>query len=620
MTPLHEQARALALAGIKVFPCLENAKFPATPHGFQDATTSVDQIDAWWGQNPNYNVALCPEDAGWCVIDLDPGGEPHWIKLLAENGEHAPTYEVETPRGGRHLYFEGSLPGTTSKLGDHVDTRGVGSYVLVPPSRVNGKPYRVLYDRNLVAIPSWVSARLATRNERLRTAAAELDTPVALNRARVLLRDYISRGHVAVSGCGGNNLTYQVAAEVAGLGVSGDQTLRLLLDEGWNDACQPPWDADELSVIVGNAGRYAQNDAGVWAVPPAEDAFGQTEAFRQAMKEQEPRPSRYRMMSASDFDNEPEPTWIIPGLLPADSSVLWVGPSQSFKSFLLLDAFLGVATGTATFGATPEKGLCIYGAIEDLRNIGKSRRRAWQTSRGMGPADLDGFRACLVPFLQMPGDVEDWHKEIEKWLGGRRLALMGIDTAGKVLGGLNENAAENVRLFWKLCDDVRERYGCTVVAVHHSGKDEARGARGSSAWLADFDSVIETRRPSPDQLAVEVTVRKHKNAADAGRWTFRGSEIAGSLVFSPTTASEHRANLDEGDAFAAAKISRVLAAGDARSLQKGLQTAELLRLLGGRFDDERGIKTLETLAKTKLQPYCVAVDGTLWWFLPAQGE
>ena len=49
-------------------------------------------------------IALCPEDAGWCVIDIDPGGEASWIEAITKEGGHEPTYEVGTPRGGRHLW------------------------------------------------------------------------------------------------------------------------------------------------------------------------------------------------------------------------------------------------------------------------------------------------------------------------------------------------------------------------------------------------------------------------------------------------------------------------------------------------------------------------------------
>ena len=160
MTPLHAQARALASCGVPVFPCVPDTKRPLVDGAYQVASTNLSQVDAWWAEYPDANVAIYPDGAGWCVVDLDPGGEAAWVALLAEHGDHTPTYMVSTPREGTHLYFAGSLPSTVGRvrsgLAPHVDTRGVGGYVLVPPSVVGGKPYRVLHDRDIVQCPGWM--------------------------------------------------------------------------------------------------------------------------------------------------------------------------------------------------------------------------------------------------------------------------------------------------------------------------------------------------------------------------------------------------------------------------------------------------------------------------------
>src|SRR5579859_1218511 len=102
MTPRHEKARWYALQEIPVFPCRVNGKKPATAHGFKDATTDLRQIDAWWSE-ADYNLALEPERAGWCVVDLDvkDNGPANWVALP---GDKPPTYTVATSSGGKHLY------------------------------------------------------------------------------------------------------------------------------------------------------------------------------------------------------------------------------------------------------------------------------------------------------------------------------------------------------------------------------------------------------------------------------------------------------------------------------------------------------------------------------------
>ncbi len=58
-------------------------------------------------------------------------------------------------------------------------------------------------------------------------------------------------------------------------------------------------------------------------------------------------------------------------------------------------------------------------------------------------------------------------------------------------------------------DTIRETFGCGVLAVHHSGKDSTRKARGSSAWLGAVDASIKIERLGE---TVSMTVEKQKDA------------------------------------------------------------------------------------------------------------
>ena len=146
MTPRHEMALAYARLGIPIFPCVVNGKPPATKNGFKDATIDEDIINRWWAA-ADYNLALEPEKAGWCVVDIDPRhrGDESWERVTTELHDMVTTRTVITPSGGRHLYFHGSLPSTVGKLGPGLDTRGRGGYVLVPPSVIDGREYRDLH-------------------------------------------------------------------------------------------------------------------------------------------------------------------------------------------------------------------------------------------------------------------------------------------------------------------------------------------------------------------------------------------------------------------------------------------------------------------------------------------
>jgi hypothetical protein len=152
-------ALAHAERGRPVFPCGSDKK-PRTPHGFLDATTDTAIVRARWLRYPGALIGLPTGAAsGLIVIDLDIGaaydGITDWPDLCA--GRDVPdTCTIQTPRGGRHVYFEApvgrKIPSTVKKIARGIDVRGDGGYVIVPPS-----PGYVVVERAAPApLPAWL--------------------------------------------------------------------------------------------------------------------------------------------------------------------------------------------------------------------------------------------------------------------------------------------------------------------------------------------------------------------------------------------------------------------------------------------------------------------------------
>lgn len=628
----HSSALAYAEAGIPVFPCVPNGKTPATPNGFLDATTDIEKINAWWSER-DYNLALSPQDAGWAVVDLDIGegkdGEATWSAL-----EGAPeTFEVRTPRGGRHIYFSGTLPGTQGHLrgglGAGVDTRGRGSYVLVPPSIVDGKAYEVLHDHDIAPLPTWLARWRDTRvsgEANTSVAAVEhLDEGAVRDRARRLLTDLVVRGDAAIEGRGGDTRTFKLACELLDLGCTPEMAL-LLLEEIWNPHCQPPWSADELRVKIENAQSYKQNADGVWGIAPAADTFKGT-ALDSALAESKQRAQVARTRFHAEDEDEQEqgadPSWLINELVPENATVLLVGPSGSYKSFIALDLALSISTRTDTFGSTPSQtGPTFYAAAEGRAGIKKARRRAWKAARAVDA--VPDFYVMPAPMLALPEEVQQFGDEIRRRCDGRTPRLIVLDTVAKVMAGLNENDAADAGRFIRLCDSLVEAFpGASVVALHHTGKDEGRGARGSSAFLAGFDTVLELRAHKQTK-AVEVWVRKHKDAEERSEpFTFEGKAIGNSLVFQPTTREEHAALTGKDESLDHKSVHFTLttlkASGRDNAVTTHVLAGEMCRLISDVSEREAAVKktvqTLKGLAKTKLQAFCQRQGADLLWFL-----
>ena len=141
------QALDYAGRGWPVFPCQPGKKIPATPHGYLDATTDQGQVYAWFGRDPQLNLAVATGAPGIDVLDIDQHGEagdgfPALAQLESAGLLDRVTGTVRTPSGGLHLYFTGSHQRTGHLPACHVDFLSQGGYVLAPPSQIGGIPYQ----------------------------------------------------------------------------------------------------------------------------------------------------------------------------------------------------------------------------------------------------------------------------------------------------------------------------------------------------------------------------------------------------------------------------------------------------------------------------------------------
>lgn len=142
-----ELARITGL-GYSVFPIVRKAKKPLTTNGLTDATTDMDVVDRWIKIHGdcNWAVAIPPEAIVVDVDTLDGGDANLWPRdqEMAASLMDCGAITI-TPKKGRHHWFGQNVPGvwrnTAGKLAPKVDTRGVGGYVLIPPSGTRSGDY-----------------------------------------------------------------------------------------------------------------------------------------------------------------------------------------------------------------------------------------------------------------------------------------------------------------------------------------------------------------------------------------------------------------------------------------------------------------------------------------------
>jgi Bifunctional DNA primase/polymerase, N-terminal/Primase C terminal 1 (PriCT-1) len=155
---LLKAALAWARNGKPVFPCRPGGKDPLTKRGHIDATTDPRKIHMWWRRWPNANIAVPTGGrSGVLVVDVD---HPASLDALeAKHDKFSETRTHSTGSGGMHLIFaypEGSdIRNSAGKLGEGLDVRGEGGYIIVPPSRTTG-PYEILDALPLADTPPWL--------------------------------------------------------------------------------------------------------------------------------------------------------------------------------------------------------------------------------------------------------------------------------------------------------------------------------------------------------------------------------------------------------------------------------------------------------------------------------
>lgn len=155
---LRKAALEYARMGQPVFPVKalagEKSKAPlGVKNGLLDATTDEDLIKRWYKKHGTSAGIGIPTGVLWDVLDVDiketADGRAHLVYLNRLGLLNGCKFVVKTPSGGWHLYFKAS-PGMTNKARGAttgLDMRGLGGYVVAPPSYIVTDKYAGAYEK-----------------------------------------------------------------------------------------------------------------------------------------------------------------------------------------------------------------------------------------------------------------------------------------------------------------------------------------------------------------------------------------------------------------------------------------------------------------------------------------
>ena len=515
---------------------------PALQDGWKSASSDPAQIAVWEREFSECNWAVATGLSGLFVIDVDPEGLETWERMQHDNSDLRkavePAFTVRTPRGGLHIYWRGRGPSTASRIAAGIDTRGgietdtgdikSGGYILLPGSRTSAGVYSEI-GGSLEPLPPVVSGIVPTRKQG-ETHGLERDPdkdqPRNVQWAVALLEGYAKEGRVSVQGKGGDNTAFQVAASVLDKAISPALAYDLM-EEHWNPHCQPPWDDWELERIIRNAGAYGEDTSkgskGFQSNAEAFEKFvGRDESVRKHGG------CKDNLQPWHEYADSVEDTkWLIPRLLPAEGVAIVYGPKGTYKSFFTLDLALCLAYGVSgQWGAPPVKHNVLLFSGEGPKGTGKKRIPAWLEWQNISDRENHGLilNRRVIPYR----DSEAW-EGVKNTLAERDYVpdLIIIDTLSRLLVGLDENHSKDALMITEFLETLAAHYDCSVLVVHHTGKDENKGARGSSALTANLDTVLSTKRES-DGIKIRVHNLKDEDVPEP--YCLRMKPIGNSIV------------------------------------------------------------------------------------------
>jgi hypothetical protein len=303
--PLHEPIANGARCTCGDGPaCKSKGKHPRVRDWTHVATTDEATIRAWWARWPTANIGIATgADSGLVVLDVDTGdakrGDRTLVALVRDHGPLLVTPEVTTGSGGAHYYFAhpgGRLGNSAGKLGEGLDTRGDGGFVVAPPStHASGSPYgwarcgvldaerrrvassaaardfvegAATWDQGvtryvaarlgeLAPLPSWLLALLRPAPALPRIASRPPTYAKQNDREDLAVRAaaYLDAMPPSIAGQRGHDALWAAAvAMVRGFDLDEGDALDLL-EHVFNPRCLPPWSRRELQHKVRSASR-----------------------------------------------------------------------------------------------------------------------------------------------------------------------------------------------------------------------------------------------------------------------------------------------------------------------------------------------------------------------------
>lgn len=261
--------------------------------------------------------------------------------------------------------------------------------------------------------------------------------------------------------------------------------------------------------------------------PKSELGFSDDEDFAPTQKIEQK--NKYYLIRSTDLIDEPV-QWLIQDLIPMKAFAALYGKPGTYKTFVATYLAAHTALGMQVFDKSTVAGDVIYIAGEGGAGL-KKRLDALRKRHSLPEIPNLYFLKSQLNLRSSMEDLAGLLNAIKE--NNLKPKLIVIDTLARAFAGGNENASEDMGAFINVIGLLQQATNSSVLIIHHSGKDEARGQRGHSSLLGAVDAELELTRLSDENSAErvgQILVTKQKDGEDGFKLMFKMETVALSAI------------------------------------------------------------------------------------------
>lgn len=502
MNKLLEAALDYQSKGWSIVPLAPGEKYPCVPwtHLHKEAA-SKEQVCEWWDKYPNANVGIVTGAvSNMVVVDIDIKNG----KAQTPPADILKVYPTDlisrTGGGGFHLFYEfpeGEPVGNKVGVMPGVDIRADGGLVVAPPS-IHSSGRRYVWAQEGPTGP---------------TPLPLLKTGNSKSKSQDSSPNWVSSLLNGVSSGGRNDACARLAGYFAKKEIPIDIVKTMLLD--WDTRNSPPLGSEEVEQTIASVynGHISRKSA-------------KSVVRQNPDLPQEGADNGFALINFNQYMVEfggMETKWQIKDWMPEKTIVFLVSSPGVYKTWMLLDLAISVASGEPFLGQYPvlDKGPVIliqqedhHGSLADRLGVIAQSRFGLNTTFDK---DTDNFSYAVPPTIpvyvhpdrSLRFDNEESLNALEEHVAKIRPKLVILDplySAGST-DDFMAKTAEQMFVFKRW----RDMYGTAFLIAHHKKKG---GEGREAAWGSQFlNAFLETGwQVTPGGPNNQIVINRHFKA------------------------------------------------------------------------------------------------------------